>query len=86
MRYPMKWIWTEPLPGTQLFPHHRRWDCRLAIIAALRRLDEPTEAARFLGRAVAFNAIMFDCRDPLASAYARRIQKIHTLIAEKGTK
>jgi hypothetical protein len=33
---------------------------------------------------VAFNAIMFDCHDPLASAYARRIQKIHTLIAEKG--
>jgi hypothetical protein len=79
-----KWIWTEPLKGTQLFPHHRRWDCRLAIIAALRWLDEPTEAARFLGRAVAFNAIMFDYHDPLASAYARRIQKIHTLIAEKG--
>jgi hypothetical protein len=79
-----KWIWSEPLPGTQLFPHHRRWACRREMMAALQRLDTPRDAAWCLGRASAFNAIMFDCGDPLASAYARRIQKIHTLIAEKG--
>jgi hypothetical protein len=69
------WRWKSPLPGTMLFPHHRRWDCRKAIIGALRDRDEPERRAWWLGRASAFNCIMFDCQDPLASAYARRIEK-----------
>lgn len=78
----MKWLWTDPLEGTTLFPHHRRWDCRVALIEALRYLNDlSTPSSRetvvyYLGRAQAFNAIMFDCHDPLASAYARRIEKI----------
>lgn len=71
-----KWIWTEPFPGTQLFPHHRRWDCRRAMVSALRCRDAPIEAWFCLGRAEAFNAVMFDCGDPLASRYAIRIEKI----------
>jgi hypothetical protein len=71
-----KWFWTEPLPGTSLYPHHRRWDCRRAIIEALRWRDKPAEAAWWLGRAEAFNMVMFDCADPLAAAYAARIEKI----------
>ncbi len=77
-----KWIWSEPLPGTNLFPHHRRWDCRRAIVGALRWLDDPVEAEWYLGRAAAFNAIMFDCHDPLASRYATRIERIREMLPE----
>ena len=68
-----KWIWTEPFPGTQFFPHHRRWDCRRAIVHAMRCMPD---GWYWIGRAEAFNAVMFDCADPLASAYAARIEKI----------
>lgn len=82
----MKWR-TDALPGTSLYPHHRRWDCRLAIIGALRWRDDPSEREWYLGRAGAFNAIMFDCGDPLAARYASRIEKIRKLTAaERGAK
>jgi hypothetical protein len=74
-----RWIWHETLPGTCFFPHQRRWDCAQAIVSALRWLDTPLECARFLARAEAFNAIMFDVNDPLCCAYARRISKIRAL-------
>jgi len=75
-----KWIWTEPLPGTLLFAHHRRWDCRQAMLGALRQRDYPKVASWHIGRASAFNAIMFDCNDPLARRYAVRIEKIRKLL------
>lgn len=75
-----RWIWTSPLPGTSLFPHHRRWDCREALIEALRWRDEPAAAEWYLGRAQAFNAVMFDCGDPLAARYADRIRKVSALV------
>lgn len=77
------WIWETPLPGTSLFPHHRRWDCRKAIIEALRWRDTPHEAAWWLGRASAMNAIMYDCHDPLAWRYAVRIDKVRRLLDER---
>ena len=72
------WRWQEALPGTQLFPHHRRWDCRKEIISTLRALDDEDMERVYwhLGRASAFNAIMFDCGDPLAYRYAKRIEKL----------
>ena len=69
------WIYDKPVVGS-FFPHHRRWSCRLAMIAALRNLDSPVQASASLARAVAFNAIMFDCEDPLAACYAGRLAKI----------
>lgn len=75
-----KWIWPESPPGTSLFPHQRRWDCREAIIAALRWRNERAEAEFLLGRAQAFNAVMFDCGDPLAACYADRIRKVSALV------
>jgi len=74
------WTWTEPLPGTSVFPHHRRWSCREAIVGALRDRDDPKRAAWWIGRADAFNLIMYDCNDPLAWAYRRRIEKIRKLL------
>lgn len=75
------WIWKEPLPGTTLFPHHRRWATRLAMISALQSLpDELCRARCFVARARAFNCIMFDCCDPMASRYAMRLDRIEALI------
>ena len=80
-----KWTWDKPVEGTSCFPHHRRWSCREAMTYALRMrayLSGNTliEAYRALGRAQAFNAIMFDYGDPMASRYASRIQKIAILL------
>lgn len=76
-----KWRWEQPLPGTTLFPHHRRWDCRIAMVGAMRYMkDDKAEAREYLARARAFNAIMFDCHDPMASRYAIRLDKIAAAI------
>lgn len=70
-----RWIWDQPLAGTSLFPHHRRWHCRNALLDALRFRDVPSDFWRSIGRADAFNAIMYDVGDPLAYAYRRRIDR-----------
>jgi hypothetical protein len=77
--------WDDGVEGTSFFPRHRRWDCRKAIISALRDVRDPMDsdyesAAYYLGRAQAFNAIMFDFGDMLAPAYAERIEKLKKLI------
>ncbi len=74
------WIWKEPLPGTNFFPHHRRWDCRNAMLTALRFRDDLETSSRAIGRAQAFNAIMFDCGDPMAGRYASRLAKIEKIV------
>lgn len=74
-----KWRWDKPLEGTSMFPHHRRWSCREAMIGALRWRAVPAEAAWWLGRAMAFNLVMYDCGDPLAYRYLLRIRKIDAI-------
>jgi len=80
-----KWIWTEPLPGTTLCPHHRRWACKQAYIEALRSMSGDPEISRahyFLGKAAAYNAVMYDCHDPLAHRLYQRIQKAKDRVHE----
>lgn len=80
-----RWFWPKPLGKTSLFPHHRRWDCRNAIVNAARYVNDDRERARYwLGRADAFNCIMYDCKDPLAYRYLQRINKLRQQL-DKGT-
>ena len=84
----MTWRYEKPMKGTNFYPHHRRWSCARWILEALRSLHEPVEIGRawyFLGRADADNSVMFDCNDPLASAYNRRIQTVMALLCAAET-
>ena len=71
-----QWRWEEPMPGTQFYPHHYRWACRRSMIRAIEFRNIPHEAWRAIGEAEGRNAAMYDCGDPLAWAYKRRIGKI----------
>jgi hypothetical protein len=79
--------WDDGVEGTSFFPRHRRWDCRKAIIEALREVRDPLlpdyeRAWYHIGRAQAFNAIMFDFGDMLAPVYAGRIEKIQKRLSK----
>jgi hypothetical protein len=78
-----KWKWENPLPFTALFPHKVRLACRRAIISALRSRDSPEDFYFDIGLAQALNCVMFDCYDPLARAYSRRIEKVKKLVDEE---